>query len=94
MTPKQIQSRRDKLRRGFKVTDLTVTQTDVLRYALECWLSGFLPTIREICSEFGWSSPNAAATHLAALRQKGYVETQDSDKASLMLSDKSLELVL
>ena len=33
----------------------------------------YAPTIREICTEFGFASPNGAACHLHALRKKGYV---------------------
>lgn len=31
------------------------------------------PTVREMMEHFGWSSPNAVASHLAALEAKGYI---------------------
>lgn len=94
MVSATIQSKRNQLQRGFKVPELTVTQTDVLRYVLQCWLSGFLPTVREICAEFNWNSPNAAVTHLAQLRIKGYIEECETSKTGLVLSDKALKLVI
>jgi len=94
MVAETLRKRRDILKGKFIVAGLTVTQTDVLRYILSCWLSGFLPSVREICDEFGWSSPNAAATHLRELRRKGYVAECDNNKAALMLTDESLGLVI
>ena len=31
------------------------------------------PTVREICAEFGFKSPNGAMCHLQALARKGYI---------------------
>ena len=34
---------------------------------------GYCCTIRELCREFQFGSPNAGTVHLRALRRKGYV---------------------
>src|SRR4029450_4479452 len=34
---------------------------------------GFPPAIRDICDEFGLSSPNGVMCHLKALQKKGYI---------------------
>jgi len=53
---------------------LTKAQRRVLkfieRYHAEHY---YAPTIRDICTEFGFASPNGAACHLHALRKKGYI---------------------
>lgn len=35
---------------------------------------GVAPTVRELCAEFGWRSPNAANCHLRVLVAKGHIE--------------------
>jgi hypothetical protein len=93
MADKNLQKIRDRLEAGVVPAELTATQAAVLTYVLQCWMSGFLPTYRELCSQFGWSSPNAAVSHTRALERKGYLESEDS-KSGLILSDKSLTLAL
>lgn len=93
MVADSIQNRRNKLQRGVKPKDLTSKQARILTYILECWMSGFMPSIREIAVEFGIGSPNGVACHVRALRLKGYLEEADT-KRGLMLADKALELVL
>ena len=90
---KQIQTLRDRLEPGVTPADLTERQARVLSYVLQCWLSGFLPTVREICSELGYNSTNAAAGHLAAIKRAGYFLDEEA-ASGLILSDKALELVL
>ena len=92
MTKPSIQKLRDKLEDCRLPRELTPRQADVLRYVLQCWMSGFIPSIREIGLEHDISSPNGVVCHLDALRRKGYLE--EVDNTSLMLSDKALELVL
>lgn len=93
MAAKTIQAIRDSLERGVAAADLAPQQAAVLCYVLQCWMSGFIPTYRGICDEFGYKSPNAALTHLRALQRKGYVEELE-EKSSLMLSDKAIELAI
>jgi len=54
---------------------LTPRQVEILRL-IEAHVeeSGFPPTRAEICSAMGFSSPNAAETHLRALERKGVIE--------------------
>lgn len=94
MATKTIQSLRDSLERGVRVNDLTERQAVVLTYILQCWMSGFLPTVREICTELDIASTNGVAGHLHALRVKEYLLEGEDAKSGLMLSDKALELVL
>jgi repressor LexA len=45
---------------------------------------GFPPAIRDICEEFGISSPNGVMCHLKALEKKGYINRitkKDNEKA-------------
>jgi repressor LexA len=45
---------------------------------------GFPPAIRDICEEFGISSPNGVMCHLKALEKKGYIDRvtkKDNQKA-------------
>ena len=93
MTMTALQSLRTSLEKGIKAGDLTARQREVLCYILQCWLSGFLPSFREIGSELDIGSPNGVACHLRALKQKGYVQECEAG-SSLMLADKALEIVL
>lgn len=93
MATQEIQCRRDKLEEPLVLRGLTPRQADILRYILQCWLSGFLPTIREIADEHGIRSPNGVVCHLRALRMRGYLEDV-GEKSGLVLTDKSLELAM
>lgn len=49
--------------------NVTGRQLDVLQYLI--WHeddNGYSASVRDICEEFGWTSPNAAWTHLVRLR--------------------------
>ena len=54
--------------------DLTKRQADILTFIVD-HLSGkgFPPTVAEIATEFDFHSPNASASHLNALRKKGFI---------------------
>ncbi len=93
MATKTIQSIRDSLECGISTDDLTERQSEVLTYILQCWMSGYIPTYREVSDVFEFSSPNAAVTHTRALEHKGYLEAAEG-KSSLWLTDKALELIL
>ena len=50
----------------------TARQREVLAFIVErLRQDGRPPTMREICTHFGWGSTNAAYQHLCALRNKG-----------------------
>ena len=56
---------------------LTNRQAKVLDFILDSLGDrGFPPTVAEIAGEFGFQSPNAAASHLNALRKKGYIRVE------------------
>jgi SOS-response transcriptional repressor LexA len=86
-----IQKIRDELENGVSAPDLTARQAEVLTYILQCWMSGYMATVREVAEEFGFKSPNAVAVNLTAFRKKGYME---DDKLGMVLTDKALTLVL
>lgn len=68
--------------------ELTKRQRQVLtfikRHIAE---KGYPPTVREICSHFGFSSPLSAQQHIDALERKGYIKKKQAAK------QRSLELV-
>ncbi len=47
---------------------------------------GYPPTIREICDEFGFSSPLSAKQHVDALHRKGYIKKSPSKQRSIEVS--------
>ncbi len=53
---------------------LTDTQQNVFEFIQNTIENrGFPPSIRDICREFDWDSPNGAICHLKALEKKGYI---------------------
>ena len=55
--------------------ELTEKQEEVLAFIKEHLKDiGRPPTLMEICEEFGWSSPNSAASHVKFLEIKGAIE--------------------
>lgn len=54
---------------------LTEKQLKLLRFiAKSIDESGCQPSYRDMCDEFGWSSPNAVVSFMNALEKKGVVE--------------------
>ena len=53
--------------------ELTDEQQRIFEFLRDQLDSGFMPTVREIASQFGYKSPNAAAQHLRLIEQKGYI---------------------
>lgn len=66
---------------------LTPRQEEILRM-IESHLeqSGFPPTRAEICAAMGFSSPNAAETHLRALERKGVIEMTSGASRGIRLT--------
>ena len=65
---------------------LTARQRTVYDYLI--WhrdLTGNFPTHAEIAEHFGWASPNAARTHIIALRKKGYLAPKGDKKSRIKL---------
>ena len=53
---------------------LTKKQQAIYNYIVKhIEMKGFPPAIRDICTEFGISSPNGVMCHLKALESKGYI---------------------
>jgi repressor LexA len=69
---------------------LTPRQVEILRL-IEAHVedSGFPPTRAEICSAMGFSSPNAAETHLRALERKGVIEMTSGASRGIRLTQQS-----
>ncbi len=54
--------------------ELTPRQQEIFEYILRSLREeGVIPSIREMCDAFGFSSTNAINTHLEALAKKGYI---------------------
>lgn len=51
--------------------------------------SGFPPTRAEICAAMGFSSPNAAETHLRALERKGVIEMTSGASRGIRLTQQT-----
>lgn len=57
---------------------LTNTQRHVLNYLRAFLLANHtIPTSAQIASAFGWSSPNAANSHLKYLEKKGHLRRNE-----------------
>lgn len=53
---------------------LTNQQAKILQFIVEHGdENGYPPTRQEICAKFGFSSPNAAESHLRSLEKKGAI---------------------
>ena len=68
---------------------LTARQVEILRM-IETHVeeSGFPPTRAEICTAMGFSSPNAAETHLRALERKGAIEMTSGASRGIRLTQQ------
>ena len=65
---------------------LTSRQIEILRMIKDhVENSGFPPTRAEICKAMGFSSPNAAETHLRALERKGVIEMTSGTSRGIRL---------
>ena len=67
---------------------LTKRQEQILEF-IRCTqdTTGTTPSVREICEEFGYRSPNAAQDHITALVRKGYLEQRPGRARSLRVID-------
>jgi len=69
--------------------DLTARQTEILDYIRETVKStGMPPTRAEICTTFGFKSPNAAEEHLRALARKGAIELSSGTARGIQLAEQ------
>ncbi len=73
--------------------DLTTRQYKVLKFISDrLWASGRPPTLREICDQFRFASPNAAKSHLVALERKGFVRLVGAHRGIELVQRKFWEL--
>jgi repressor LexA len=69
-----------------KPSYLTETQKSILEYITDYHARrGIAPTLREICSRFGYSSYGTAYKHLKLLAQKGFLRRDWNQKRGLEL---------
>lgn len=72
---------------------VTDKQSDILAFCIEHWEAGeSLPSLREICSQFGYASTRSAADHLVALKAKGYLSDDTGNKRGYRLTEKATGL--
>ena len=65
---------------------LTKKQKAVLDVIEECIREkGYGPTVREICTKLGLSSPSTVHVHLKSLEQRGYIERDPLKSRSIVL---------
>ena len=73
--------------------ETTDKQSDILAFCVERWEVGeSLPSLREICTRFGYASTRAAADHLNALKAKGYLADDTENKRGYRLTEKATAL--
>jgi repressor LexA len=74
---------------------LTARQIEILRM-IETHVeeSGFPPTRAEICTAMGFSSPNAAETHLRALERKGVIEMTSGASRGIRVTQQAAPATL
>jgi len=71
------------------VRGLTPRQAEVLRLIAESVRgSGYPPTLRELGSRLGVSSPNAVICHLRALERKGYIRRPPHKRRAIELAHR------
>jgi repressor LexA len=74
--------------------NLTPRQREILGFiAQHIEQKGFPPTRSELCSHFGFRSPNAAESHLRALARKGAIELERGRSRGITLTYLSRALV-
>ena len=74
--------------------ELTPRQTEILEL-IRHWVrnEGRPPTRADICAAFGFSSPNAAESHLKALARKGVIEMEEGRARGIRLVDDGLPII-
>jgi repressor LexA len=71
------------------MSNLTARQAEILRFirdAIEA--DGYPPTRAEICTAFGFSSPNAAEDHLRTLERKGAIRLEPGAARGIRLVEQ------
>ena len=69
-----------------KVTNPTPRQQELYEFIRDqIYERGYGPTVRELCEQFGFRSPNGAVAHLKALQKKGYIERRANQSRAIRL---------
>lgn len=89
MTLKMLRHRARRLKRPQWVT---LRQWEVLRFVIDAWLVGYVPTVRDIGERFNISSPNGVMCHLVALEKKGFMRSIAGRKR--ILTDQTMSMVV
>ncbi len=63
-----------------------------MRFILDCWRHGWLPTFREMGDSMGIKSPNGIQSHVNALRHKQWIGKKVGHDG-LVLGSKLLDLI-
>jgi repressor LexA len=71
------------------MSDLTARQAEILQFIRDSIESdGYPPTRAEICSAFGFNSPNAAEDHLRTLERKGAIRLEPGAARGIRLVEQ------
>ncbi|MFH1460371.1 MAG: transcriptional repressor LexA [Candidatus Omnitrophota bacterium] len=70
--------------------DLTKKQQEVLMFIRKMVREGLPPTIREIATEFGFSSTGTVRDYLNALVRKGYLLIEEKKSRAIELTEKAM----
>ena len=74
-----------------RLKTLTPRQRQVFEFVQACTEeTGSAPTLEEICSHFGFKSPNAARQHLKLIAQKGYLKLSPGRARGIRLTTESV----
>jgi repressor LexA len=75
------------------ISEITDRQAKVLAFCIGRWDAGeSLPSLREICTHFGYASTRAAADHLKVLKTKGYLADATENTRGYRLTKKATGL--
>lgn len=73
---------------------LTERQREILAFVTRFYAdSGYSMTVRDVCKQFGFSSPNGAVCHLKPLKRRGLIEWLPHQARTIRPTDAGVELV-
>ena len=76
------------------VPEITDRQRQILRFVARFYADkGYALTVRQICRQFRFASPNAAVSHLKALRRHGLVTWQTGKARTIRPTEAGLSLL-
>ena len=76
------------------VPEITDRQLEVLGFIARFYADhGYALTVRQICKQFRFASPNAAVAHLKALRRHGLATWQSGQARTIRPTEAGLSLL-